>query len=398
MINKTFLTALILSAVSFIPLQGRVEAAEFRSGVEVLIGADEILNEDVYAVAGRVIVDGTINGDLVAAGENIQVNGAVNGDLIVSARSITINGAVEDDIRAAGATLQFRSLVGGDLITAGDQITIEADSVVGEDLVARANTVIANGDVEGNLDLDVVNATIAGTVQGNVDAVVEEELTLSPEATIGGALNYTSVNEVTLPPGAQVVGAVTMQAPTISIFGFEFQVSALISVLSQILEQIKWFIGTVLAGLILIWLFPRAMHTVTTTLPKSPWKSLFMGALALPLIPIILLLILIVAMSTLEFSVFPIVAVPTMAYGSLLLIAKPAIAMAIGYYVGKHVMKRGNLTLRGALVIGAALLAVTGLIPYVDSIVGWLTLFLGVGIWLLFFYRHYRNSPVTQSV
>ena len=260
MINKTFLTALILSAVSFIPLQGRVEAAEFRSGVEVLIGADEILNEDVYAVAGRVIVDGTINGDLVAAGENIQVNGAVNGDLIVSARSITINGAVEDDIRAAGATLQFRSLVGGDLITAGDQITIEADSVVGEDLVARANTVIANGDVEGNLDLDVVNATIAGTVQGNVDAVVEEELTLSPEATIGGALNYTSVNEVTLPPGAQVVGAVTMQAPTISILGFEFQVSALISVLSQILEQIKWFIGTVLAGLILIWLFPRAMR------------------------------------------------------------------------------------------------------------------------------------------
>ncbi|NKB32452.1 MAG: hypothetical protein GKR91_05080 [Pseudomonadales bacterium] len=398
MIKKIFLTSFILSAFSFVPLQQSVEAAEFLSGVEVLIGPDEVLNEDVYAVGGRVIVYGTVNGDLVAAGENIEVNGMVNGDLIVAARSITVNGAVKDDIRAAGANLQFLSPIGGDLITAGDEISIEPDAVIGEDLVVRANTLIARGDVDGNLDLSVVEASIEGTIQGNVDAIVEERLTLGSESTIEGQLTYTSVNDVTMQPGAEVVGEVTLQVPMINILGSEFQVSAIIQVFSKIISQTKWFLGTLLIGLILIWLIPETLRSVNTTLSISPWKSLCIGVFIVLVVPILLLLIMIIALSILGFAAFPIVAVPATLYAALLLLAKPVIAISIGSYVAKHATKREDFTLRSALVIGAAILAGVGLIPYLDSIVGWLTLFLGFGMCLLFIFRHYRAARVTQSV
>lgn len=396
LVNKTFLTVMILWAFSFTTHQGLVEAAEFRSGVEVFIGSNEVLNEDVYVFAGRVIVDGTINGDLIAAGENIEVNGMVNGDLIVAARSITVNGAVEDDIRAAGSELQFLSSIGGDLVTAGDQIRIEPSSMIGEDLVAGANTLIVGGDVEGNLDLSVSDVRITGTVQGNVNATVEGLLTLGPDATIEGELVYTSQNDVMMQSGAEVVGEVTKQAPMVSILGNEFQVSAFILILNNLVSQAKWFISTLLLGLILIWLFPVTTRELITTLLKSPWRSLGVGVLILSVAPILLLVTLILVLSILGFAAFPIAAVPAAFYLSLLLLAKPLVAMLIGGFVAKRIARREDYAPGNALVIGAAILAVVGLIPYVESVVSWLTLFLGFGVWLLYFYRHYRESRLAQ--
>jgi len=383
--------------ISFTALFGRVEAAEFLSGVEVFVGPDEVLNEDVYIVAGRIIVAGTINGDLLAAGENIEVSGAVNGDLIIAGRSITITGAVEDDIRAAGADLQFLSAIGGDLIVAGNDISIDADSVIGEDLVAGANMLIIRGEIQGNLDLRVTEARFDGIVQGNVEAIVEDGFILGPESTIGGELTYSSLNDVSMQTGAVVVGEVTKQAPTVTVLGKEFQASTFTLVLNKFVSQIKWFIGTLLVGLILIWLFPETIRSLIATLLGSPWRSLGMGALILPGAPIVLLITMIVALSVVGFAAFPIVAVPAMVYASLLLLAKPVIAMVIGGFMANRVTKQDEYTRTSALVIGAAILTAVGLIPYLDSIVGWLTLLFGLGMWLLFVYRHYRIARVTQS-
>ncbi|MBT8147639.1 MAG: hypothetical protein KJN90_12350 [Gammaproteobacteria bacterium] len=392
MIPRKFLIALIYSASVFIGLPGTVEAAEFRRGVEVVIGADEVVNEDIYVVAGRIIVDGTINGDLLAAGENVEVNGAVNGDLIVAARVISVRGAVEDDVRAAGAELRFQSSIGEDLIAAGYQIEIETESFIGQDLVASANTLILNGDIRGDLDLNVMEATIAGTIDGTVQGVIEEQLILSPESRIEGALNYTSANEVNLQSGAQVAGDVTQQLPVVELFGIEYTVSTITLIVSKVIEQTKWFIGTLLVGLILIWLCPGTIHNVVETLSKSPLKSLGIGILVIPLMPIMLLVTMIAVLSVVGFSAFPIVAIPGTAFAALLLLAKPVLAIAIGGHIAERTSKTREPTNTGSLALGAAILAVLGLIPFVDSLVGWLTLFLGFGMWLLFLTRRYREA------
>ncbi len=398
MIRRTFLLELALLVFCLLSPQERVEAAEFFTGVEVHIGSDDVIDADVYAIGGQVLVDGTINGDLVAASEGVLINGTVNGDLIVAARSIRVNGAVQDDIRAAGAELQFRSTIGGDLIVAGDQIDVVAGSVVGEDLVVGANTLTVGGEVQGNVDLNAVEVSITGRVQGNVNADVEERLVLNPESRIEGALNYTSQIDVTLEPGAEVGGEVTRFVPMVEIFGSEYPVSMLIQFVASVISQVKWFIGTLLVGLILIWLFPNTMQQVVTTLSVSPWKSMVMGVLVFPLAAILLLLTMIVVLSIIGFAGFPIIAMPALVYAMLLLLAKPAIAMVIGDYVVNRVTQGEGSALTGALATGAAILAVIGLIPYLDRIVGWFTLLAGLGMWVLFGFRSYGEARAAQNV
>ncbi len=368
------------------------------SGVEVLIASDEVLNEDVYAVAGRVIVEGTVNGDLVAAGETVRVDGTINGDLIVAARSITIDGAVEDDVRAAGAELRLFAPIGGDLIVAGDQVEVASGSTIGQDLVAAANGLIFGGEIDGDLDLSATEARIEGTVRGNVEATVEENLTLGSASRIEGALNYTSPSDADMQSGAEVLGEVTRQAPMIEVFGNEFPASALIQFVSTIISQTKWFIGTLLVGLILIWLFPETLSNAVATLSTSPWKSLGIGMLLFVLLPILFLITMIVTLSIIGFAGFSMVAIPASVYAVLLLLAKPAVAIALGGYLANRVFKREELTPIRALLAGAAILAVCGLFPYVDSVVGWLSLLCGFGMWLLFFYRHYRDARTAQGI
>ena len=233
-------------------------------------------------------------------------------------------------------------------------------------------------------------------MQGNVEATVEESLMLGPESRIGGELNYISQDDVTMQPGAEVSGDVTKQVPMIEIFGNEYPISFFIQIVSKIISQAKWFIGTLFVGLILIWLFPATIQNVVATLSESPIKSLGIGVLIFPIVPIVLLFTMIIALSIIGFSGFPLVAIPGTVYGALLLLAKPTLAMALGSYVSRILTKQENFRPRSALVIGAAILAGIGLFPYADSVAGWLALILGFGMWSLFFYRNYREARVTQ--
>ena len=372
-------------------------AAEFRSGLEVIIEANETLDEDVYAVAQQLIIDGTINGDLYAAGASISVTGDINGDLIVAGRSIEVSGAIENDVRAAGANLEFQSTIGEDLIVAGDTVEIGPGSIIRNDLVAGADSIIISGEVAGNAELNVREADIAGAIDGNLQASVEDQLILGPNSRIGGAIDYTSLNELMLPPGAEVGGDVTQELPMVDILGIQYAITTITLIVSKIIEQTKWFIGTLLVGLALIWLFPRTVHNVKETLLESPLKSLGLGVLVFPLLPILLLLLMIAVLSIVGSSALPIIAIPGTAYAALLLLAKPVVAMAVGGFIALRTGKKKQATPIGALAMGAALLAVAGLIPYVDTLLGWLTLLAGFGMWLLFFIRRYRGARAAQS-
>src|SRR5438067_454124 len=58
-------TALLVGPSSVLPTSG----AEFRSGEEVVVAADETIKGDLYAFGRHITVDGTVEGDLVAFGE-----------------------------------------------------------------------------------------------------------------------------------------------------------------------------------------------------------------------------------------------------------------------------------------------------------------------------------------
>src|SRR5690242_17414433 len=56
-------------------------AADIQQGDSVVIGPDQVVNDDVYAFGSNVQVLGTINGDLFAAGNTVTIGGRVNGSV-----------------------------------------------------------------------------------------------------------------------------------------------------------------------------------------------------------------------------------------------------------------------------------------------------------------------------
>jgi hypothetical protein len=181
------MAALVFALLSF---PSRAEAAEFISGPTVTVGPGEVIDNDLYASGGTVVVQGTINGDLVAAGGTINVEGMVNGDVILAGGDLTISGMVQDDVRAAGGQLDITSSIGSDVIFAGGTLTIGPNAAVGQDLVVAAGGLQMAGTVARDVSMSVDSARIEGIVVGDVEGNVGDRLTLGPTARIEGNLEY----------------------------------------------------------------------------------------------------------------------------------------------------------------------------------------------------------------
>lgn len=391
MVKRIVITALLALVFILSAFPNQAEAAEFREGATITIEVGEVIDDDVYAFAGTVTVRGTINGDLIAAGGNVNVDGTVNGDVMVVGGNVTVTGRVQDDLRIAGGNLNIRSFIGGDVVAGGGSITIEPGATIGNDLVVATGNLDMMGTVEGDVDMAAGDAIIAGVVKGNVDGEVANSLVLGPGAIIEGDLNYKSRDEAKLETGAQVLGNTTRaELAERESLGWR--------ALGKVLSQLQWFVGITLVGLILLWLFPNVMGGVTGTPVTSPWKSLAMGFGVLIATPIPLFIITTIAIIVGGIAAVPILLVPGAAYLVLLTLAAPAIAIVIGGFALTRLRHEDDYVAWQALLLGAAILALIGFVPYLNAIVGILTILFGFGAWLLYLYRAYAEAREAQAV
>src|SRR5262249_6676488 len=91
-------------------------AAEFRQGQGVTIPAGTTIDDDLYAGASTVTVEGTIAGSLIAAGGNVKVTGTVERDVMVAGGTVDISGPVKGSVRMAGGTLTLSGPVMEDVV------------------------------------------------------------------------------------------------------------------------------------------------------------------------------------------------------------------------------------------------------------------------------------------
>ena len=141
-------------------------AFDSRNGETIIIGKDEVIEDDLYINAATVVLDGTVKGDLIAFGATITINGVVEGDLMAAGQTVIITGEVKDDARIAGAAIQIGSsaVIGDDLLAAGASLEMQKGSQVGGDLVVGSGQVLIAGDVAE----DVLAGTAAFELRGSV--------------------------------------------------------------------------------------------------------------------------------------------------------------------------------------------------------------------------------------
>ena len=213
------------------------QAAEFTN--DGTIGADEIINDDLFISTGDVLVDGTVNGDLFINSNFAVINGTVNGNLIVNGARVDIKGVINGDVVFAGKSALIDGPVSGTLYAAGSSVNLGPNAVIGRniffagyhlevmkgarlgrDLRVNGYQVIMNGEVGRDVLVDLSALELGGKIERNVQAKVGDPaegifpfdaipffqypgapVTLLPglrvheNAQIDGALNYSSTVE-----------------------------------------------------------------------------------------------------------------------------------------------------------------------------------------------------------
>ena len=402
-------------------------AVEFKGGEEVVIGPDEVIEDDLYVGAGTITIEGTIKGDLVAAGSEITVNGTVEGDLIAAGGYITINGDIEDDARIAGGTLTLgpNARIGDDVLAAGYSFDAMAGSTIGGSLFWGGYQASLAGEVEEDVKGGMGALYVAGVIRGNVEVEVGEpdpdfEDTLpffqtwmptpmmppgfrvAEGAEIGGQLTYTSGSQGEIAPEAEITGGIVYQTPVPS--PVEVEKAKVLTpqqlAMNWFLDQLRRLIALLLIGLILVWVIPGPVREAATALQTRPWGSLGWGILMVIFVCIavhiiaFLVIVLDLILGALGFGglVASITGLGLLTNATIivgfLIVVGYITKVVVSFLVGRMILERIRATWGAGrvwpLVLGVVLFALVRAIPVLGWFIGLIVTLFGLGaLWLM---------------
>ena len=425
---------IMLAILLIATLASPVLAFESRGGADVVIAADEVIEDDLYVMAGTFTLDGTIKGDLIVFGGTITINGTVEEDLWAAGQSIIINGAVEDDARIGGSViiLSPRGNVGDDLVAGAYSLETKNGSIVGGDLVFGGFQAQLAGDVTGDVMVAGNSVAILGSVGGDVDAEVGEAgagppfspfmfmpnaphipsvpggLTVAPDASIGGTLRYSAPAQADVPSDVN-----TEYTPAISP-GAEVKEAPSVGqrILDWVLNLIRSLVSLLIVGLLLIWLLPKYVTRYADALAAKPLASLGWGVAAFFAIP---LAILIIAGFTAGLAViFGVLTIGNLSVTAILLgvflifsvilaaylVAVWGAKIAVSIWLGRLIVQRSSTSLDQSrfwpFLIGLIIVVLLTSIPILGGLINFVILLLGLGALELWFWQAYKDRTTTE--
>lgn len=359
----------------FLAAPSPARAVETANSEFLIVQPDHRIEDDLYAAAIKVDMQGTIDGDLVAfAAEEIVIDGVVTGSVTAIAPRVVVNGRIGGALRASATSLWVSGEVGRDVVAAVVELQLGASSSVERDVQAWALDAAAIGRVGRDLKGSMGSLMLAGTVEGDVDVTVGS-FEVVDGLTVGGDLGYRSASEGEGLEMADVGGALVRKTPlppnirvrALGLFG-RFIVIVFLT-LAAVGVKYGWPERTT-----------KAIDRVRTSGLKA-W-----GAGALVMLSPLVLAGLAALMVTLA---------PSSASLPLLGVMAPVIVASLGIvfalslvagvpaagWLGQRLFKK--LDPYGSMLAGSLVIGVVWLIPWIGWLVPLITLPLGLGGWFL---------------
>jgi hypothetical protein len=374
--RSLFLSAVFGAALLAATLPLRSVVADMITTNIYLVRQGDVQQEDVYVAATTAKVDGTIDGDLVISTGSLEISGTVTGDVFVlSHGQVEVTGEVGGSLRGAARSVVIAGTVGDDLTVAA--VTTQIPGVVGRDALVFAGSLELDGEVQRNVDGRMISAWFDGTVGHDVDIAVST-LTLEGGTVVDGDVLYRSGADASIAATVQVGGQLE-RLPTRGSWGVELVLTV---------ATIVGFLGFLLAGIVLIWLFrrtaPRAVHTVLS----HPLRASLVGVGALVVAPVLIVVLMLTLVGV------P-VAVAVLVLYVLALIFGPVPAVTA---VGSKAL-RGRWGLFAAFLIGAVMWRLgIWLVPLLGVGLYLAALGIGVGAWVIALWEERREAPVAEDL
>jgi hypothetical protein len=303
--------------------------AGLRISSRVIVLAEDVVTEDLYAFGDHVIVEGVVQGDLFVITGNLTITGRVEGDVLgLVGGPARIAGEVTGAVRIAAVRVEVTGTVGDDMAVVAAESILEGS--VGRDVYAIAGAVRLGGAVGRDVRAQVLRLTIDGPVARDVFARTGR-LALEDEAVIGGDVLYKASSEARVDPAAAVNGRLTRREVITPVWA---------SVASRLFVVFST-LGFVFAGLLAAWVFRRWSGRAVEAAENRPGRSAVIG-LAVLLVPPLLVLPLFLTLVGI-----PVALVILLLWVSALFLGPlPAVTAA-----GKRLL-RGRGGVAAALVVG----------------------------------------------
>ena len=358
--------------VSALPLPALAQRVQ--SNV-VLIRADDVITEDLYAAGNTIVVSGVIEGDLVAvAFDSIRIDGVVGGDVIALSSRVEITGRVDGAVRVAAVSTVVDGDIGDDLFVGGFSVETAATSTVGRDVLAWARSAELLGEVGRDIEGTQRTTRIGGRVGGDVD-VATSGLTLLPGLRVSGDVRYTAGHPATV-------------AQTVEIDGTFVRAEELRANLRvrgvQLLAQFVAVLAGLGIGLGLLWAVPTRSIAAADALSRRPLVALAWGV-GVASVPIALMIVTVALVSVTSLSssgpvvlvLFPV----AIAIGAVVLIGLLTAPVPVSLAVGSRL--RPGWSSYARYVLGFPIVVIAWLLPWVGGIVLFVLGLAGLGAWLV---------------
>ena len=299
--NKRFILLFSLIFVFTIGfgLIKNARAAEFDG--DGIVGADEVIDDDLFVAGNAVKIDGTINGDLIATGSIITINGTVKGSLVATAQTIVLNGTVEGSTYSGSSTFTLgdEASIGRNFYYGGFNLTTKDGSLVGQDLLVGAYQALLAGTVGRDVKASVGALELDGKVGRNVTAevdapngemqsmpffggppgvetIVPAGIRVSEKAEIGGKLSYKSSVQQEEAIQRSPAGGIEFIRIKTDEKKDNAQGNILARVGPWILKRLRELITLLVLGALAIWQVPNLFKKATDTvqaelLPSTGW-------------------------------------------------------------------------------------------------------------------------------
>lgn len=329
-------------------------------------------HDDVQFVAGKTVnVTATVSDDVFAAGRDVTFDGATIRNAIVAGYDIEQRGGSAEDLIAVGANIKIAGDVADDVVAIARHLRIAQGGSVGGDIRVAAETIEVEGTISGGMRAAARRVTIAGKIDGKVD-LLAERIVIGPNAVISGDLIYRSKDRPEIAEGATIGGEVRhveIDIPNLTQIG-------LAALGIGILIVLAWALATLILIVVIQLVFAAFVTNATDRLQDQPWSSLGRG--------IVLLLIggALAALFYASILGIPLGGAMTMVIALASLLGLVTVSYCIGLWMrswfrqSTYVSGAGRV---GWTILGAVLLGLIGVIPFVGGVIAGLAVAAGVG-------------------
>ncbi|HKY47788.1 MAG TPA: polymer-forming cytoskeletal protein [Acidimicrobiia bacterium] len=356
-------------AVGLLLLVPIAAAARLTQSDLVLVRADDVVTEDLYAAGNRITIEGRIEGDLVAAAfEDVVIAGEVTGDVVVVAGRVTITGTVGGSVRVAAGRVQVGGGIAEDLVVASWRTVVDPTGTIGRDLInwGRSGSVAGgvNRDLTGRFSHLVLDGQVGRAVDINVGTLV-----VGPLAEVDGDVAYRSTREAEV--SGSIGGSVIQRTPLPP----NIKIRAL-----QLLTVLLVMLILTAAGLLSASAWPEQLESMMAAAGRG-WRTWLsgLGVLVSPLLAAgVLGLILGVAPPAAAIPLVIVLLPVVLGLGGIVLMASLFGVIPAAGALGELVARR-RASAPAAILVGMLLVGIVVLIPLLRVAAAATIVPLGVG-------------------